>query len=120
MEVTATKTVEKDGKKVRDTSKAVNVNVDIPGDLAGLEEKFGAEVVAAAAIDSLVITVQALMRRLMAKGKSTAEIQAEVDKWKPEVRTLVKQSAFEKASNAISKMSAEERAELLKKLQAAG
>lgn len=117
MEVTARKTVEKDGKKV--PGDGVTVNVNIPSGLDAKVELFGADVVDAAAEDSLVITVQALMRRMLAKGKTQEEIQTAVDAWKPDVRTLVKQSAFEKASKAIGSLTAEERKALLEKLQAA-
>jgi hypothetical protein len=107
----------------------VEVECDIPASLADKVTKFGEDVVNSSSEDALIITVQALMRRMMVpkvnkEGKVTApvatpaEIQAAVDAWKPDVKTLVRQSASERAMAAVTKMTPEERAELLKKLQA--
>ena len=107
----------------------VAVEVNIPGTLAEKVKLFGEDVGNATSEDSLIITVQALVRRLMTdvknkEGKVTraamtpAQIQTEVAKWKPDVRTLVRQSAFEKASSSLDKLSPEERKQLLTKLQA--
>lgn len=109
----------------------IEVEVDIPSTLSELEMKFGADVVANAAIDSLVITVQALIRRMMTpktnkEGKVTAAgsnaevIQAAVSAWKPDVRTVVRQSALEKATNSLATMSADDRKALLAKLKELG
>ncbi len=109
--------------------KPITVEVNIPATLAEKVKSYGEEVVNAAAEDSLVITVQALMRRLMAgkkdkegkvvtPGKNQAEIQAAVNAWKPDVRSVVRQSAFEKATSSIDKLTPEERKALLAKLQA--
>jgi len=38
--------------------------------------------------------------------------------WKPDVRSIVKQSAFEKAASSLDKLSPEERKQLLAKLRA--
>ena len=129
MKVTASTTkAGPDGKKVKDQS--VEVEVNIPEALADLVSAFGEEVVAGAAIDAIVISAQAQMRRLMVpslskdgkvirEAQSAEQIQAHMDSWKPDAKSVVRQSAFEKASNSISKLSPEERAALLAKLQAA-
>lgn len=118
MEIKASLTkLNEEGK--REPSKTCTAEVNIPDTLSGKVDLFGEEVVDGAAEDSLVISVQALMRRMMQAGKSDEEVQKAVSEWKPEVRTVIRQSAFEKASGAIGKLTAEERAELLKKLQAA-
>jgi antitoxin component of MazEF toxin-antitoxin module len=95
----------------------VEVEVNIPATLAEKVKLFGEDVVNASCEDSLIITVQALIRRMIEKGKVVAEIQAAVKEWKPDVRTLVRQSAFEKASSSLEKLSPEERKALLAKLQ---
>lgn len=82
-----------------------------------MRKNFGDEVVFKAAQDAITISLQAFMRRHIDKGTSAAEIQTAVNGWKPDVRSVVKASAFEKASGALSKLSAEERAALLKQLQ---
>lgn len=107
---------DKDGKTL--PGKNISVEYNVPGDLEGLRKSFGDEVVNAAAKGAIVISLQAYLRRLLDKGKSNAEIQAEAIKWKPDTRTVVKQSAFEKAAGALDKLSPEERAKLLAALQA--
>lgn len=90
----------------------------LPTDLAGLTKAYGDAVVYAAAKNAIVISVQATMRRAIEAGKSAAEISKIVSEFKPDVRNVVKQSAFEKATGAIKSLSAEERANLLKQLTA--
>jgi len=99
--------------------KSAKVNYDVPEKLADLQKRFGDDVIAAHASGSIVISLQALMRRLIEKGKSQADIQAAVTPWKPDTRTAgPKQSAFEKATSSIDKLSDEERKQLLAKLMA--
>lgn len=86
--------------------------------LPDLQKNFGDEVVAAAAKGAIVISLQAFVRRMIDANKSQAEIQAEVIKWKPDTRSVVKQTAFEKATSVLDKLSPEERKQLLAKLQA--
>ena len=97
----------------------VVVDYPLPEKLPELVKAYGEEVVASAAKGALVISAQAYMRRMIEKGKTPAEIQGEISKWKPDVRQVVKMSALEKATTSIDKLSPQERAELLKKLQAA-
>lgn len=114
--------------RVGKTGKPLEVNCNIPATLAEKVKLFSEAVVNSAAEDSLIITVQALMRRMMQPkldktGKQTkaastpAEIQAAVDAWRPDVRSVVRQSAFEKAASSISGLSPEERSKLLVQLQ---
>ena len=113
-----TKTV--DGKPVTTPATKggeVSAQFTLPTDLAGLQKAYSDAVVYAHAKGSIIISLQALMRRMIELGKSAAEIQTAVTAWKPDVRTAVKQSAFEKATGAIKGLSAEERAKLLKELQ---
>ncbi len=103
--------------KTKDHPEIVTAQYELPEDLAGLTAKYGEEAVASAAAAQFVINIQAYMRRHI--DKDQAELQGLVAAWQPGVRTPgVKKSAFERASQSIGSMSAEERAELLKKLQA--
>ena len=104
-------------KKV--TKLEVSCEVNIPSDHAGLVAAFGEELVAKAAEDAIIISAQAQMRRMLDAGKSQAEIQTHMNTWKPDTKSVTRQSAFEKAASSIGKLSAEERAALLAKLQAA-
>lgn len=112
----------KDGKdipaqpaKPESTTKA---QFNMPADLDSAVKAFGGPVVYAAAKGAIVISIQALMRRMLDAGKSLVEIQKAVAEFKPDVRNVVKQSAFEKATGAIKGLSADERVKLLKELQA--
>lgn len=95
----------------------VKVVYNIPDNLEGFRKAFGDEVTYAAAKGAVVISLQAFMRRHIEKGAAQPAIQAEVAKWKPDVRSVVKQSAFEKVSSNIGKLSPEERKKLLAELQ---
>lgn len=86
--------------------------------LGELQKAFGDEVVFTAAKGAIVISLQAFMRRHIDKGTPVADLQKEVSAWKPDVRTVVKQSAFEKVTSSLDKLSPEERKALLAKLQA--
>src|SRR3990167_6685598 len=114
--------------KTKERPTPIVVEVDIPTGLQEKLKKFGDEVINAAVEDSLIITVQSLIRRLMTDVKdkagkvkrgalTAAQIQTEIAKWQPSVRSLVRQSAFEKASSSLDKLSPEERKALLSKLQ---
>ena len=109
----------KDGKDIAAVPARGPVAVDymIPEKLPELEKIFGAAVVEAAAKGAIVISLQAFIRRHLDKGSNQATIQGEVAKWKPDVKTIVRQSAVEKATAAVEKMTPVERADLLKKLQ---
>lgn len=96
----------------------VVVDYNIPDDLPGLQKAFGDAVVAAAAKGAIVISLQAFIRRHIEKGTVVAEIQKAVTAWKPDVRSVVKQSALEKVSSNLDKLSPEDRKALLAKLSA--
>jgi hypothetical protein len=96
----------------------VAVDYDLPEGLEAKRTKYGDEIVDAAAEDTIIISIQALMRRLINKGAPQADIQKAVSEWNPSIRTIVRQSAFEKASSSLDKLSPEERKQLLAKLQA--
>ena len=96
---------------------SVQVDYDVPADLATLTKRFGESVVAAHASGSIVISLQAFIRRQIEKGSSLPDIQKAVTAWKPDVRSAVKQTAFEKVVANLSKLSPQERADMLKQLQ---
>ena len=100
-----------------DIKKSVTCEVVLPDALAEKIKHFGEAVVNSASQDSLVISAQALMRRMISKGKTDKEIQDALTAWKPDVKSVIRQSAFEKAAKSVESMSDTERAELLKKLQ---
>lgn len=105
--------------KTKKKPNPITVDYDIPEKLPELVKKYGEEVVSAHAVGSIVISLQALMRRHIEKDDfSLPKLQEAVKAWKPDVRNVVKQSAFEKVSSSLDKLSPEERSELLKKLTA--
>lgn len=102
--------------KTKDRPEARKVEYAMPEGLQDLVAKFGEEHVYDAAKGAIVIALQALARRHI--EKTDEEIQELVSNWVPGERSpAVAKSAFEKASGAISKLSAEERAELIARLQ---
>lgn len=113
---------DKNGKDVPATparpESTTKANFNMPADLDSMVKAFGGPVVYAAAKGAIVISIQALMRRMIDAGKPAAEIQKAVSEFKPDVRNVVKQSAFEKASGAIKSLTPEERKKLLADLQA--
>lgn len=103
--------------------------VNIPAVLAEKVKLVGEEAVNALVEDSWIINAQALMRRLMVAVKNKAgvvtraamkdaEVQAALTAWRPDVRTIIRQTAFEKAASSLDKLTPEERKQLLAKLQA--
>src|SRR5688572_1636236 len=100
------------------------VNYDMPDTLSGLVEKFGEEVVAAKCIDSLVIDIQANVRRALAKEGTTdamtpEAIKQKISEFKPSTSTSVRRIPVEKIGDLLGKMSAEEKKALLKQLKEA-
>lgn len=95
----------------------VTVQYDFGASMSETIALFGEQVVFNKAVDSLVIDCQALVRRAIRKGKTQAEIQALVDAWKPSAASTVRKSATEKVGDLVGKMSAEEKAALLKSLK---
>ncbi|MHB8413897.1 MAG: hypothetical protein ACYDB1_00685 [Acidiferrobacteraceae bacterium] len=103
--------------KTKEKPTPVSVEYDLPEKLPEMIKKFNEDVVAAAAKAQIVIVLQAFMRRHIDKGTSHAEIQKEVSAWRPDVRTVVKQSAFEKVTSSLDKLTPEERRKLLEQLR---
>lgn len=101
---------------------SVEVEYDIPATMDELTARFGADVVYAKAVDSIVIDVQALVRRSVKKEGTDAmtpeQIQAAVTAYKPSASDRVKRSPTEKVQDLTQKMSAEEKKALIEKLKA--
>jgi len=104
--------------KTKEKPTPVTVEVNIPDSLTDLTQAYGDAVVAAAAKGAIVISLQAFLRRHIEKGTALPELQKEAAAWRPDVRTVVKQTALEKASSSIKQLSPEERKALLAQLQA--
>ena len=113
--------------KLKDSPDIILVNYNFPATLEDAVKKFGADVVFSKAMDSLVIDVQAIVRRHMkaptdkdgkvtGKGKTQAEIQAIVSAWIPGVGAI-RRSPVEKIGTLIEQMSPEEKKALLAKLK---
>lgn len=104
--------------KTKDHPEPIEVEYDFgDGSLKGLVEKFGEEVVLSRAMSALVIDLQALMRRHReSKDFSMDKLKEAVKNWKPTVVTAVRRSATERLEETITKLTPEQRAELLKKL----
>ncbi len=100
---------------------SVTVNYDMPENLEGLVAKFGADVVAAKCIDSVVIDIQANVRRLIKKEGAEAltqdQIQAKISEYKPSASTAVRRSPAEKVEDLAGKMTPEEKKALIAKLR---
>jgi hypothetical protein len=102
--------------KTKEHPEARKVEFDMPADLDSLVAKYGADTVYAAASGNFVISLQALARRHI--EKSDEEIQALVAAWNPNERAAaVKATPAERAASAFSKLSPEEKAELLARLR---
>lgn len=92
----------------------VTAYYDLPTNLDAAVELFGHDAVYSRFKASLIIDIQAFMRGMMNKGKTDDEIRAAVSNWKPGVKVAGK-TPKEKIADLFSKLSAEERAELLAK-----
>lgn len=95
---------------------AIEIDYDIPDTLEGMVEKFGEDAVVSAANANIVVGLQAFVRRHIDKGQD--EVQKLASEWLPGVRQAsVKKTPLEKATQAFNAMSAEERAEILRRFQ---
>ena len=102
--------------KDQTAEQAVTVSYEFGANLSDAVQLFGEDVIFNKAIDSLVIDVQAHIRRLIKKGSNPTEIAAVLAGWKPGVSTTVRRSAGEKVQDLITRMTPEERIALLKEL----
>lgn len=92
---------------------AVTFEYDFGDTIEDANKIFGAEVVWAFAKRALVIAAQGYARGLLKSEKTVEEIQAAFETWKPGA-PRAKADPVEKAREQWSKMSAEDRANLLR------
>ncbi len=115
--------------KLSDHDQVVSVNYNFGKDLDEMTELFTPEVVYNKAMDSMVIDAQAKLRRHLRAAlvgdkdgkktpmpKDTQELFAD---WKPSAGRTERKSAAEKVQTLVGKVSAEERADLIKRLREA-
>lgn len=106
--------------KTKDIPQAVEVEYDFAEGqgLKGLVSKFGEEVVYSRALSSLVIDLQALIRRHRSKKDyDHKKLLEAVKSWKPTTVTTQRKPMVERLKEDVTKLSPEARAELLKVLQ---
>lgn len=98
----------------KEKTRTIALEYNTGATLAEKAEMFGEQVVNELADDSMVITIQANVRRLMRAGKSDAEIQDWLSTYKPGTRgPRVSATTPDKILAAFSKMAPEQRAALL-------
>ena len=115
--------------RLKDSKDVFAASYNFGENLDELVAQVGGDVVYNKAIDSLVIDCQSNMRRIIKAGlepkkgaavKSVQEIASEIanwaGQWKPSAVTGIRKSAPEKVQDLIGRMSAEEKAALLKQL----
>ena len=90
----------------------ITINYDLPQTVDEALQRYGEEVVFSRFQSSLVIDIQSAMRTKIRKGLNQDEIQAEMEKWEPQVKA-VGRTKEEKVRDLLSKLTPEERAELL-------
>lgn len=99
------------------SKKEMTVTWNCPADLKGLVGAYGDEVVYNQAVAALRVAIQGIVRNAMGgeEPKTAKEIQNLVTAYKPGVRVRGK-SPQEKIAESFGKMSAEEKAALIKRL----
>ena len=99
--------------KKSDSDRVVNAKFTFGANLNESVALFGDNCVYSKFVQSAIIDLQSLMRRLLSAGKNDEEIKAEVAKWMPGAKTTVRKSGKEKAIDALGSLSEEERREIL-------
>lgn len=104
--------------KDQDDSEAVTCQYDFGDNLKDAVAKFGEDVVFNRFKSAAVIDAQSLIRRGIKAGKSPTDIQKDLTEWRPGMKRVQKKSAEERIKEQFSKLTPEERAELVKQLKA--
>ena len=94
----------------------LTIEINIPKDLPGMVKLFGEEKVASAAFDAFVISCQGFYRSRLAKSGEDRMSDADIRKavWSPGNRTIDPVKRMAKLAEAVSKLTPEQRTELLK------
>lgn len=104
--------------KSKELAEPIIVQFNVADTLKGLVTQYGEETVYELAVAEICRAIRNLT--LVNKAKSLAEIQGFVDAWQPGVRRArTTKTPLERASAALSGMSAEDLAALLEKVKAA-
>ena len=111
--------------KRKDDPSVTTVDYELGGTVDELVSQFGADVVATKARQSIVIDLQAYIRRQITPDKdgksvSAKDLQANVGAWKPDNRVTTKLSAADKVKKALTEMTPEAKKALLASLKAEG
>lgn len=96
----------------------VTITYDFGKDLDEMVAKFGGEVAFTNARANMKITLQSIMRRLLAAGKSSEEIAATCAEWKPGVQLERTVDPVSVARKAMSNMNEDEKQAFIQKLLA--
>lgn len=99
-------------------SKSLTVSYDFGENLQDAVAKFGEEIVFSNAVQSMKISLQALIRRGFDKGTEDSVIAQQAAAWKPGVAAQRQSDPVATITSKWAALSAEDRAELLKKLKA--
>ena len=94
----------------------VSITYDFGKNLDDMVEKFGAEVVATNARANMKITLQGIMRRYLAAGKTQEEIQTAVGEWKPGVQLERTVDPVSVARKAMANMDEDAKQAFIQKL----
>lgn len=97
---------------------AVTVNYDFGAGLDEKRKRFGDEVTDKHAESSMEVWLQAAVRRLIAKGKSAAEIQSAISTMKPGLVVRTTKDKGAEYAAYIKSLSPEEKAKEIEKLKA--
>lgn len=98
-------------------SKSLTVSYDFGENLQDAIAKFGEEIVFSNAVQSMKISLQALIRRGFDKGVEDSQIAEQAAAWKPGVAAQRQSDPVAAITAKWANLSPEARAELLKKLK---
>ena len=107
--------------KLKDSDHSITIPYNFGANLEEAIELFGEDVVFQKYRQSAIVDLQAAIRRHLQPGedgkvKSDDEIINALSEWKPGLTTRTRKSAKDKAMEALTKMSAEERQALMAEL----
>jgi hypothetical protein len=101
-----------------ETQRSITLEKDFGSTLDESVELFGEEVVHSVFVAQAKVKAQSFVRSKLESGATDDEIQAALDEWKLGVVKRSGKTKEEKALDAIQKLSPEEKAELIARLEA--
>jgi hypothetical protein len=104
----------------REKSRVIEANFEVGTNLEEMRELFDDQVIFESATDSIIISLQANIRRLMKAGKSDEEIEKFINSWTPGTRSPRVMVAMtpDNILKAMLKMTEEERQVILEAAKA--